>query len=93
MGRHPKYWKDPLLVKPERWENTQDMHPYLFIPFQASPRLCLGQNMAMLEVKVMSVMLLKKFHLEAVKSHVVEPKITITLNTTNGVLVNVIKRL
>ena len=49
--------------------------------------------MAMLEVKVMSVMLLKKFHLEAVKSHVVEPKITITLNTTNGVLVNVIKRL
>jgi cytochrome P450 len=48
--------------------------------------------MALLEVKVMAVMLLKHFHLEAVEGHVVEPKITITLNTKNGVKVNAINR-
>jgi cytochrome P450 len=45
MGRHPKFWENPLDVDPNRWseENSKKIHPFLFIPFQAAPRLCLGK--------------------------------------------------
>lgn len=66
MGRLEKYWDKPLEFLPERWldpEKNKERHPYLFIPFQAGPRTCLGQSMAYLEVKVVAWMILKQFRL------------------------------
>lgn len=67
MGRMEKYWDRPLEFLPERWldpEKNKERHPFLFIPFQAGPRTCLGQNMAYLEAKVMTFMILKSYRLE-----------------------------
>ena len=60
MGR--LLWEEPLVVKPERWLDEQGKirqpSPYKFSTFQAGPRVCLGMNMAYLEVKTLATTVL-----------------------------------
>lgn len=52
MQRREDLWgKDALEWKPERWLDLESikqitMDPFKFIPFNAGPRICLGQNFA-----------------------------------------------
>mmetsp|Transcript_23969 Transcript_23969/g.40024 ORF Transcript_23969/g.40024 Transcript_23969/m.40024 type:complete len:590 (-) Transcript_23969:403-2172(-) len=53
MGRDPDLWgEDCLEFKPERFVDKPKPSPFVFTAFQAGPRTCLGQNFAMLEMKV-----------------------------------------
>lgn len=60
MGRDPDLWgEDCLEFKPERFLDSPKPSNFKFIAFQAGPRICLGQNFAMLEMKcVLSRLLL-----------------------------------
>ena len=49
IGRAPKYWKDPLVLKPERFlESSLDFkgNDFEFLPFGAGRRICPGLSMA-----------------------------------------------
>ncbi|GMN32340.1 hypothetical protein TIFTF001_003622 [Ficus carica] len=49
IGRYPKYWKDPLVFKPERFlESSLDIkgHDFEFLPFGAGRIICPGLPMA-----------------------------------------------
>jgi fatty acid omega-hydroxylase len=66
MNRNPDIWPDPLSFKPERWlddngEPLKEVSPYKFVTFNAGPRMCLGKNLAYMEIKVVLSMLLNKF--------------------------------
>ncbi|XP_002964775.2 cytochrome P450 94A2 [Selaginella moellendorffii] len=67
MGRMESLWgKDCLEFKPERW--IQDgqfvaVSPFKFPVFQAGPRVCLGKEMAMLQMKYVVAALVPKFEL------------------------------
>ncbi|XP_075157456.1 cytochrome P450 4d2-like isoform X2 [Haematobia irritans] len=53
--RDPEYFPDPDAFKPERFFNDGEpgasISPFLFTPFSAGPRNCIGQRFAMLEMK------------------------------------------
>lgn len=70
MGRMPFVWGDDAdEFKPERWIDKEtgkllSVSAYKFASFNAGPRICLGMNLAMMEVKMVTAALLSKFSVE-----------------------------
>jgi cytochrome P450 len=66
--RHPKYWKNPDSFMPERWlVGPEDpLYPVkgTWRPFEFGPRNCLGQTLALMELKVVLVMTARKFDIQ-----------------------------
>ncbi|PKU81251.1 cytochrome P450 94B1-like [Dendrobium catenatum] len=69
MGRTEALWgKDWKEFRPERWVapgggGVVRMSPYKFPVFQAGPRVCLGKEMAMIQMKFMAATFLRRFEL------------------------------
>ena len=60
--------EDPLALKPSRWLDEdgkfREESMYKFNVFNAGPRLCLGKPLAYLEVKLVTLMLVRSFDFE-----------------------------
>lgn len=67
MGRMENIWgSDCLEFKPERWLNDGvffQENPFKYPVFQAGLRVCLGKEMAVVEVKSVALSLLRRFHI------------------------------
>ena len=53
-GRNEKYFHDPLEYRPERWtrEFERQLPKGAYVPFAAGPRVCLGKQFAMMEMRI-----------------------------------------
>jgi cytochrome P450 len=53
-GRNAKYFDNPLEYRPERWtrEFERQLPKGAYIPFAAGPRVCLGKQFAMMEMRI-----------------------------------------
>ena len=96
-GRMERVWgKDCLQFKPERWisdDGKLKREPsYKFLAFHCGPRMCLGKDMAFTQMKIIVASIIYNFHVEAIEGHIVEPKLSVTLQMKNGLMVNVRKR-
>jgi len=77
---HKNYWDEPELFKPERFnkENMKAKPKYAFMPFGGGPRLCIGNNFALMEMQVILASLVRAFDFETeTKSIEMEPLITL----------------
>ncbi|XP_062102941.1 alkane hydroxylase MAH1-like [Humulus lupulus] len=96
-GRMEEVWgKDCLEFKPERWISEQGEFVYVpshkFPAFHIGPRTCLGKDMALIQMKVMALTILKNYHFHAVEGHPVCPNLTITINMKSGLKMRISKR-
>ncbi|XP_060085825.1 cytochrome P450 3A24-like [Ylistrum balloti] len=59
----PEYWPEPEKFDPERFtpEAKANRDPFVFMPFGAGPRNCVGMRLAMLELKIAITRILQKF--------------------------------
>lgn len=68
MGRMETIWgADCLEFKPERWLRDGVFHsenPFKYPVFQAGLRVCLGKEMALVELKSVALSLVRHFHIE-----------------------------
>ena len=69
IHRDPAYWPRPASFLPERWLVSPDdpLHPIrgAWRPFEHGPRNCIGQEFAMIELKIVMVMTLREFSIKA----------------------------
>jgi len=61
--RNPKYWKYPEEFNPENFldDNGGFQMNEAFVPYGMGPRICLGQSLADLELKVFMIEIMRKF--------------------------------
>jgi cytochrome P450 len=69
--RDPKLWEDVERYKPERFfgKTLFDYGKFQYFPFGAGPRICIGMQLGMVEMKVMAIDILKKYKFKLVGEH------------------------
>lgn len=84
---HAEYWESPESFNPEHFnsENEKKRPPYVFIPFGAGPRVCIGQNFAMMIMHVVVNRLVKDFEFTIPEGFVPEVEPNITLRAKKGI--------
>ncbi|PVI05872.1 cytochrome P450 [Periconia macrospinosa] len=63
IHNNPDFWDNPAKFDPERWgtEEVRNRHKSSYIPFAAGPRMCIGFNFALQEVKIFLPKLLWRY--------------------------------
>jgi cytochrome P450 len=96
MGRRTDVWGDDAVeFKPERWLDPSNpdklltVSNYKFNSFLGGPRMCLGMNLAMMQMKSVMVKTLRKFHFELSPGQNVTYRFSLTLPIKDGLLVRV----
>jgi cytochrome P450 len=74
--RHPDFWENPEAFDPERFlpARSKDRPRHAYFPFGGGPRLCMGADMATMEVMLIMVMVVQRFRLHLVSCHREEPE-------------------
>ncbi|XP_050228825.1 cytochrome P450 86A22-like [Mercurialis annua] len=92
IGRMKFIWGDDCLeFKPERWlsPDSNKINSFNFVAFNAGPRICLGKDLAYLQMKSIVAAVLLRHRLSVVPGHRVEQKMSLTLFMKYGLKVNV----
>ncbi|KAG0077222.1 hypothetical protein BGZ90_007532 [Linnemannia elongata] len=85
--RMKEYWgEDAEEFDPDRWgpERVKSVRPFMFFPFHAGPRICLGQNFAYNQAMNTMTRLLQKYTWTVVEGFEPKPESDITMYSRNG---------
>jgi cytochrome P450 len=75
MHHHPQYWNTPGDFNPGRFNDAGEEQriPFVYLPFGGGPRLCIGNNFAMMVMQVVVSRLSLFFEFDVPENY--EPKI------------------
>ncbi len=80
-------WQDPEIFRPERFtpEASKSRHSFSYLPFGAGPRMCIGNNFAIMEMQLLLYSILQRYDFELAPEADIELKPLITLRPKHGV--------
>ena len=86
LHRLPAFWDDPDAFDPERFlpDRSADRPKFVYLPFGAGPRQCIGNQFALIEAQLVVATLAQRYRLHLVPRHPVEPWPLITLRPRFG---------
>lgn len=95
MQRMEKYYDDPDAFRPERFEGDllKRIPAYAYFPFGGGPRVCIGNNFALMEAALLLATIAQQYKLRlAEPEKQVEPEPLVTLRPKNGLMMRLEKR-
>ncbi len=88
-GAHhdPAHWPEPERFDPERFqpERKKKQPPFSYLPFGGGPRLCIGNNFALMEMQLVLAMMARRYQPELVPGQQIVRQPLITLRPKYGV--------
>lgn len=87
--RRPDVWENPEGFDPERFtpESIAQQPPCAYYPFFAGGHKCIGQALAMMEMKLVLATVLQRCRLDLMAGFVPEVEAQVTLRAKNGLMV------
>lgn len=94
LHRDPAFWEKPDEFYPDhfRSDRAKERPTYAYIPFGGGPRLCIGNNFALMEMQLVLAHLVRSFDFQTIDQHVLEPEPGITLRPKGGLRLQIIGR-
>jgi cytochrome P450 len=86
VHRHEEFWDRPDLFDPDRFEPgaVKRRDRYVYLPFGAGPRICIGMSFAQMEATAVLAVLLSSLRLRLRPGYIPRPKLRITLRPADG---------
>jgi cytochrome P450 len=86
LHRLPAFWQDPETFDPDRFtpDHSADRPKFVYLPFGAGPRQCIGNQFALIEAQLILATLAQGYRLHLLPKHRVEPWPLITLRPRFG---------
>ena len=86
LQRDPTYWPSPDTFIPERWlvDEGDPLYPVkgAWRPFELGPRSCIGQDLALIESRIILALMLRQFDIKAVYDEFDSKNATRDIRTT-----------
>lgn len=95
MHRDPRYFDQPEQFRPERWgDGLEKRIPrYAYFPFGGGPRVCIGNQFALMEARLVLATIAGRFRLALEPNQQVIPDPLITLRPRYGIRMRPVARI
>ena len=86
IQRHPRYWDRPDEFRPERFleAGVDPREQWIYVPFAAGPRHCVGENFAMYEMTLHVSKVARRWRVEYIDDGPITVEAAINLRTSRG---------
>ena len=94
LHRSEKYWEQPEKFIPERFalEKRSAIDKYVYFPFGGGPRICIGNNFAMLEMQLIIIILYRRFKFKLKPGFNVDGEPMVTLRPRHGMMMQAVNK-
>lgn len=94
LHRHPRYWKEPEVFRPERFdaEHEAERPRFAYMPFAAGPRHCIGETLALYEMYMHLYKVARRYRLTYVPERPLELEAGINLRTKHPLMMKLERR-
>lgn len=94
LHRHRLWWENADQFNPENFDpaKAKARNRYLYLPFGAGPRICIGMNFALIEAQIILASLMARYRFTPLPGKVPVPEMVMTLRPAGGVRLAVARR-
>ena len=94
IQRSPEFWDDPLTFRPERHtpENKAGRHRFVYFPFGAGRRQCIGESFAWMEGLLSLATIAQRWRLELLPGQTIVPQAKITIRPRYPIQMRLVAR-
>ncbi|MCY1045916.1 cytochrome P450 [Corallococcus sp. bb12-1] len=92
--RHPDFWEEPDLFRPERFapEAAAKRHRFAWFPFSGGPRQCIGNSFAMMESQLVLATVAQRYRLREAPGFTLQPESHLSLRPFGGLPMHLERR-